>query len=119
MKFTNMPKEDGNTELAGRVRWNNSDRIIAQMVNVMSDAALEKFNMLKADDFLHYMSEQKEWIEKENYFLGIALGRPPTNGDLIKDMANRRIRERYKAFYCIKYFDRVSSDLRDSSGRAA
>lgn len=55
----------------------------------------------------HYMKLQIEWLEKEKYYLGIKLRHNPNNEELINFWVKHHNSERFRAFYVLKYPDKV------------
>ena len=55
----------------------------------------------------HYRQVQRQWMGTEKHFLGERLHHPPTSLEFIEDMEQRDLDRRFKAFYVLRYGQRV------------
>jgi hypothetical protein len=87
-----------------------SDEEILDIVDSMSDAGLLYYsNCFLMVDLKHYMRIQSEWFLKEKYYLGVKLRKNPTEIETLNAWEEHRNSERFKAFYVIKFPDRIKS----------
>jgi len=67
-------------------------------------------------DLKHYVVLQCQWIETEKYLLGTVLNREPTEQELIDEWISHFNSERFRAFYVLKFPDKVCRNSLTISG---
>ena len=82
---------------------------ILERIKGMNSQELKSFDSYHPIDLTHYNKIQLEWVASEKYLIA---HRPGHTGEvtpleLIQDMQINKNGERFRAFYVIKYPDRV------------
>ena len=85
-----------------------SDSAILALIDQMSGEELNEFGNYKVQDLAHYLSLQRPWLETQAYYLGIQLGRPPTQGEVAQDVLQSGNCVRFRAFYVLRHPDLVT-----------
>lgn len=82
--------------------------IIAE-IEMMSPQKLDSYDrfFIKSEWCKDYHDRQREWTNKQNWFLGERLGRKPNEEDSREELLRTNNAIRYRAFYVIKFQDRV------------
>lgn len=91
-----------------KVWASKEDEEIINRVDSMDNTTLDYYSKsFIALDLKHYMKLQLQWMEEERYFLGIKLQRCPTDIELLSDWITHRNPQRFRAFYVLKYPERI------------
>ena len=88
------------------------DSLIIARIKRMSPRRLRRFDRLaprNVEQQRAYTSAQMEWLKGEHYLLGTRLGRSPTHAELHADFVAHRNGQRFRAYYAMKYPDRMQS----------
>jgi len=97
---------------AGELRVLGSlyDAFIIARIKRMSDTRLKKFDQLTPIDEQQqkfYLCVQTEWLKNEQYLLGTVLKRCPTQRELFLDFMNNHHGLRFRAYFAMKYPERM------------
>ena len=97
------------TDEEKRILNNHEDMPILERIKGMNSQELKSFDSYHPIDLTHYNKIQLEWVASEKYLIA---HRPGHTGEvtpleLIQDMQINKNGERFRAFYVIKYPDRV------------
>lgn len=87
-----------------------SDALIVARIKRMTNQQLKRFdNLIPVDgrQQRHYQSLQLQWLRDEEYLLGTRLGRSPTHKELFIDFMNNHNGLRFRAFFTLKYPDKM------------
>lgn len=86
-----------------------ADALIIARIKRMPDCRLRMFDQLIPHDGDHqlYRTLQMQWLRDEEYLLGTKLGRRPTHKELFLDFMNNHNGLRFRAYFSLKYPDRV------------
>ena len=86
------------------------DALIFARIKRMPDRRLKRFDNLIPSDEVQvrfYQSLQLRWLRDEEYLLGTRLGRRPTQRELFADFLNHHNGQRFRAYFAMKYPDRM------------
>ncbi|MDX2109431.1 MAG: hypothetical protein SFY80_04240 [Verrucomicrobiota bacterium] len=83
------------------------DQAIIRQVDQFSSEDLDVFQAYCPVDLRHYNTLQLEWLRTEVYFLGCRLCHQPTCDDILTNPDRPRNSRRFRAYYCMRYADRV------------
>ena len=82
--------------------------ILAQIKRVSSDGLNYFDRFLPKPEFVRdYINVQIGWVRTDFWFLGIKLGRCPTEAELSGDYKAHNNSLRFRAFYALKFPDRI------------
>jgi hypothetical protein len=97
-----------------------SDALIIARIKRMPERRLRQFDQLIPHDGDHqlYRTLQMQWLRDEEYLLGTQLGRRPTHKELFLDFMNHHNGLRFRAYFSMKYPDRVRAVRRRTVGAA-
>ena len=87
-----------------------SDALLFARIKRMPERRLRRFDQLiPADDtqVRFYQSLQLRWLRDQEYLLGTRLGRGPTAREMFVDFMKNHNGQRFRAYFCMKYPDRV------------
>lgn len=87
-----------------------NDTLIIARIKRMSDERLARFDRLipaGRECQREYTSIQARWLQDEQYLLGTRLGRSPTHQELFIDFMNNHNGLRFRAYYTLKYPERM------------
>lgn len=84
-----------------------SDSEIISEIDSLSYDKLLEYSHFYPQDLRHYLIKQREWLQDEKYYLGIKLNHNPTEIEFEKDLQETKNAERFRAFYCLKYPDKI------------
>ena len=103
--------------LPGEIRVINDleDALIIAKIKCMSPAELKKYDdliPLNTKELRFYQAIQAEWLCVETYLLGTVLGRSPRHDELFFDFMNHKNGQRFRAYFAMKYPDRMRSTRR-------
>ncbi|MFP4283117.1 MAG: hypothetical protein ACLFR7_00215 [Opitutales bacterium] len=96
---------------------NEADRKVLARLEKFSTEELASFDDWQPTDLAHYVGEQKPWLEDEIYFLGMALGRSPSEAEIAECVLAARESVRFRAFYVLRYPHRVRLNRPTFRGR--
>ena len=82
-------------------------RDIIDEIDAMTSDQLEKFSDYIPTDLRDYVTMQSKWIQDSIYFLGIDCGHVPTAVEISDKLLNTDHSMRYRAYYALKYPDKV------------
>ena len=85
------------------------DRAVLQRLDKMSEAELAAYDDVCPKNLRHYLDQQKPWLEDEVYFLGIELGRPPSQDEIAGIILNERHSQRFRVFYALRFPEAVET----------
>jgi hypothetical protein len=80
----------------------SEDPAVVDAVNAMSLQQLSHFSRCKPTDLRDYLEQQLKWIEDSAYFLGIDLGRNPSQSEIAEKILLSNQTQRFRAYYAIK-----------------
>ncbi len=86
------------------------DALVIARIKRMCERRLGRFDdLVPADEtqVRFYHSLQLRWLHVEEYLLSTRLGRKPTHGELFADFMNNDNGRRFRAYFALKYPDRV------------
>jgi hypothetical protein len=86
------------------------DAVIIAQIKRMSPLRLKRFDRfvpVNAAQQRAFQLEQVEWLKGEHYLLCTQLGRTPTHAELFADFNAHRNGQRFRAFYVMKYPQRM------------
>lgn len=81
------------------------DKDILAYLDSLQD--LNAFNGVIVLELRHYNMTQIAWIRDAQYFTGVHLGHQPTELEVCEELMRNRTPQRFKAFYSLKYPDKV------------
>lgn len=87
-----------------------NDALIFARIKRMPDRRLKRFDdLIPADEsqLRFYQSLQLRWLRDEEYLLGTRLGRRPTQRELFADFLNNHNGQRFRAYFALKYPERM------------
>jgi hypothetical protein len=93
-----------------RVIADRRDALVIARIKRMPHRRLvryDKFMPRDAADQRFYCAIQRQWLRDEEYLLGTRLGRSPTARELFIDFMNNHNGLRFRAFFAMKFPDRV------------
>lgn len=79
------------------------DQKIANLVNSFNVEQRHFFSSNTVKDLPHYSRIQQKWLMDQIWFLGIRLGRAPSEGEIAEEILNSDVAEKFRCFYVIKY----------------
>ena len=88
----------------------DADAPIIEIINGLTYEELKEFDMYSPRDFKHYMGVQRSlWFEKEKYLISHRPGHSleVKEEELLEDMKIHQNGERYRAWYVLKFPDKV------------
>ena len=85
----------------------SDDSEIIQTIDSLSYEQLLEYSVFYPQDLRHYLSIQRKWLQDELYYLGLKLNHNPTPKEFDLDLIETKNTERFRAFYCLKYPDKV------------
>lgn len=68
-------------------------------------------------DRRHYASQHAIWMHGEKHFLGMKLGRNPTDCELVEDFQKTHVPERFRLFYLLNSPEKMALADREINGR--
>lgn len=89
---------------------NNEDILYVARAKRKTDEELDRYDQFTWTTKVNrakYMREQRDWLNTEKYLLGLQQQRDPSPGDLAGDFIARQLGQFYRAFYVIKYPERM------------
>ncbi len=92
-----------------RLIHHSEDIPIIARIKQFSRDKLSEFDrfLVKPDHVKDYLTSQRQWLVVEFYLLSQKLGRCPTELELTADYQKHNNALRYRAFYVLKYPERV------------
>jgi hypothetical protein len=98
-----------------RIIPNPHDALIIARIKRMSAQRLRSFDAyipINAIEQRNYYRAQTEWIAHEQYLLTRRLGRTPTHAELSADFIHAQNGQRFRAYYVLKYPERMKCEQR-------
>lgn len=84
------------------------DQEAIHYVNTLSYSDLMYYTkFFRMVDLKHYLSIQLKWLEEEKYLLGTKIHKSPNDIELISDWNKHHNSERYRAYYVLRYPEKV------------
>jgi len=84
-----------------------NDSEIIQKIDSLPADELCGYSNFYPQDLRHYLSIQNKWLQDEIYYLGQKLNRQPLQKEIIEDLEKTNNAVRFRAFYCLKYSDKI------------
>ena len=82
-------------------------RILEGIKDLDYDTFQKEYDCYRPTDMQHYLSLEREWLQKEKYFLGIKEHHNPLIQEFLEDISKSHIGEKFKAFYVEKFPEKV------------
>jgi hypothetical protein len=94
-----------------------ADALVIARIKRMPERRLRQFDQMIPHDGDHqlYRTLQMQWLRDEEYLLGTQLGRRPTHKELFLDFMNHHNGLRFRAYFSLKYPDRVRAVRRKAA----
>jgi hypothetical protein len=87
-----------------------ADALLFARIKRLPARRLSRFDQLIPRDeqqVRFYQSLQLRWLRDQEYLLGTRLGRGPTAKEMFADFMKNSNGQRFRAYFCMKYPDRV------------